>query len=144
MPDVFPTVGDPGAMRDLAQQLMARAELIGSTGTGATAPLDDAVFEGRAADRLRGSVSDARNQVVDAATQLRDVARRLTNDATEVERQNALLREQAEREQEAKEQAAKDKAAAASTDAGTDASGATSTTTTTADTTTEPAEEPQA
>lgn len=96
MADSVKTVGDPEAMRALAEQLLGRAELVAAAPNGATSSLASATFEGRAAERLRGSVSDARVQVNDAASRLREVAARLLVDATRVEGLNADLKREAE------------------------------------------------
>ena len=85
-PAVF---GDPDAMRALAQELAARADLIGELPAGASATLDGATFEGGAAVRLRASATDARGRAGDVAAALRDVASALYADATTVEAQNA-------------------------------------------------------
>ena len=81
--------GDPDGMRALAQEVLARSELVAQTPAGFAAALDGADFEGGAAVRLRAAAVDARARVAGVAGELRDVAAALYADAAEVERRNA-------------------------------------------------------
>jgi hypothetical protein len=82
-------IGDPEAMRLLARELAARADLVGDTPSGFTAALDGATFEGAAAVRLRETATAARGRAADVATELREIATALNADATLVEQQIA-------------------------------------------------------
>lgn len=102
-----PTVGDPEAMRALAQLLTARAEVI-ATSVTAVSKVDTITFEGPAAKRLRTAVADSRRQVISCAGELRSIAAALVADAAKVELQNTQLqiaaaREAAEAERDARE-----------------------------------------
>lgn len=115
MPDGALTVGDPLAMRDLARTLVGRAELLTAAGTGVTSKVAGAVFEGPAADRIRGATAEAQAQVTAAAGRLRDIASDLLADANEVERQNLALKVAAQQAAEAKAAEAKGQPAAVPT-----------------------------
>jgi type IV secretory pathway TrbL component len=81
--------GDPEGMRALAKAIVNRADVIASTPLGAEAALDGASFEGRAAERLRGTTKSARSQLASVVGDLHEVASALFSDAAVVERQNA-------------------------------------------------------
>ena len=120
----YTPVGDPDAMRDLAYELLGRADLISTAAIAPSSALSGATFEGPAAVRLRGALDDAREEVLGAASRLRDVAAELSRDATEVERQNSELEREATRAAEA---AAAKATAAANAAAATDTSTASQT-----------------
>ena len=86
------TVGDPDAMRELASALTGRADGIAATTGRISGNVQAAVFEGPAADRVRGVVDGARSQAMNAVELLRQAAASLRADANEVERQNDALR----------------------------------------------------
>lgn len=81
--------GDPEAMRALALEIAARADIVGDMPTGFATALDAAVFEGGAAARLRVGAVDTRRRAVDLAAEIRDIAATLLADATTVETENA-------------------------------------------------------
>jgi hypothetical protein len=81
--------GDPEAIRALAQEIAARADIVGDTPTGFATALDAAVFEGGAATRLRAAAVDTRRRAVDLSAEIRDIAAALFADAATVETENA-------------------------------------------------------
>lgn len=81
--------GDPEAMRALAQEIAARADLVGDAPAGFAAALDAATFESNAATRLRDTSANARRRAVDLGAEVREIAAALYADATTVEAQNA-------------------------------------------------------
>ncbi len=95
--------GDPQAMRALAKEIAGRAEIIAAVPAGFAAALDGAVFEGGAAQRLRGASQTARGGISAAVSELNGLAAALFSDAEVVEQMNTDAREQAEREADAHE-----------------------------------------
>jgi hypothetical protein len=93
--------GDPAAMRLLAGELAARADLLNAIPAGFAAALDGATFEGAAAERLRDGAAVARGRVADLSTELRDIATSLYADANRVELQNDEARAAAVADDEA-------------------------------------------
>ncbi|MEH3052380.1 MAG: hypothetical protein PGN13_00030 [Patulibacter minatonensis] len=85
------SVGDPEAMRALARELLGRADLVATGGAAGALALDGATFEGPAAERLRGTLTDARTQVQQVADRMREIAGDLAADASIVEDLNAQL-----------------------------------------------------
>ncbi|MEA2151553.1 MAG: hypothetical protein QOD69_3383 [Solirubrobacteraceae bacterium] len=81
--------GDPEAIRALAREIAARADLVGDTPAGFAAALAAATFESTAATRLRAGAADARRRAADLAAEVREIAAQLFADATSVEAQNA-------------------------------------------------------
>ena len=86
------TLGDPEAMRALAQEIAARADLVDTIPAGFATALDSATFEGGAALRLRDAAAVARGRVSDLSAELRDIATALYADATSVEAHNDQAR----------------------------------------------------
>lgn len=86
-------VGDPEAMRALARELSARADLlVQAAGRSPTAALGPEVFAGPAADRARGAGDQVTAQLHAAAGELTEIARSLLGDAEKVEGLNDQMR----------------------------------------------------
>jgi hypothetical protein len=96
-----PTFGDPEAMRALAREIAARADVVSGLPGGFSAALDGATFEGPAAGRLREASLRSRRQLAATVAELRAIATALYADATAVERANAQAAAEAERAEQA-------------------------------------------
>lgn len=83
---------DTGAMRALAQALKSQAGNLSSVGDEISSASGTMVFDGPAGERIRSVLSGAGRVATTIAHQLDDAAGKVSSSATEVDRQNALIR----------------------------------------------------
>ena len=95
------TVGDPEAMRALASELSARADLLRAGQRLPSTKLAAATFEGPAAHRLNGTAAELASRVGAVCDDLLEIASSLRAEATTVEVENAELRREAEKQDDA-------------------------------------------
>jgi uncharacterized protein YukE len=83
---------DTGAMRALAQALKSQAGTLSAVAGQISSASGSLVFDGPAGDRIRAVLARVVRSANDCASRLGDAAGRVESSASDIDRQNAIIR----------------------------------------------------